>query len=227
MTITLVAATALELKPFLAALQADAAWQQLEPWRYRRGDLELHVLITGPGLMHTAFALGNYLSNHKPDCLLQAGIAGAYDRSLALGQAVVVASETLADLAVEEADGQLRDLFSLGLLEAEAWPFAQGRLWAKGLADLGFLPQAHSLSVQTVRGYAPSIEAMQQRYPYAQIENMEGAAFFYAAIQAKCPFIALRSISNYVESRNREAWRLDLALPELSRVLQAVLGAWV
>jgi len=59
-----------------------------------------------------------------------------------------------------------------------------------------------------------------------QVESMEGAAFFYACLMAEVPFLEIRSISNFVEPRNRDAWDLPLAIGNLNQVLAEILGAW-
>jgi futalosine hydrolase len=53
---------------------------------------------------------------------------------------------------------------------------------------------------------------------------MEGAAFFYACLAAKVPFVEIRSISNRMEPRNRDAWDLPLAVRNLNEVLVGILG---
>jgi futalosine hydrolase len=52
---------------------------------------------------------------------------------------------------------------------------------------------------------------------------MEGAAFFYVCSKEKIPFLALRSVSNRVEPRDKEKWNIHLALDNLSEKLKEVL----
>ena len=49
-----------------------------------------------------------------------------------------------------------------------------------------------------------------------QIESMEGAAFFYACKIARIPCLQIRSISNYVERRNKASWDILLAIKTLN-----------
>jgi len=51
---------------------------------------------------------------------------------------------------------------------------------------------------------------------HPDIETMEGAAFFYVCAMERVPCLQLRAISNRVERRNRGAWKIDLALANLS-----------
>jgi futalosine hydrolase len=164
------------------------------------------------------------LRKTKYDLSLQAGIAGAFDRSLRLADVVNVVSERFADLGVEEADGRMTDLFDLGLCEPDAPPFREGRLWnPEAHSPFEFLPKAHGLTVSKVHGAASSIAALRTRYPDAQVESMEGAAFFYACLLEGVPFLQIRAISNYVEPRNRNAWDLPGAIEELNRVLVEIV----
>ncbi len=52
---------------------------------------------------------------------------------------------------------------------------------------------------------------------------MEGATFFYICTGEKIPFLALRSISNRVEPRNKKNWNIPLALDNLSEKLKEII----
>ena len=224
MEILLVAATPFEVAPVLAHLEQK--FKRDDPGVFSKKDLRVHVLITGVGMVATAFQLGHHFTRIRPDLAVNAGIAGAFDRQLQLGDVLHITSERFADLGVEEADGRFTDLFALGLHPPDAPPYQQGALRNPKADQSGFLPSATGLTVNRVHGYAPSIAAVRERYPDAQVESMEGAAFFYACLMAEVPFLEIRSVSNYVEPRNRAAWDLPLAIGNLNRVLVEMLEAW-
>jgi futalosine hydrolase len=48
---------------------------------------------------------------------------------------------------------------------------------------------------------------------------MEGATFFYICSGEKIPFLAIRSISNRVEPRDKNKWNIPVALNNLSEKL--------
>jgi futalosine hydrolase len=48
---------------------------------------------------------------------------------------------------------------------------------------------------------------------------MEGIAFFHACLHHSLDFLELRSISNYVESRNRAAWNIPLAIQNVNNLV--------
>lgn len=221
MKILLVAATTFEIAPLLDALRLKG-WKR-EPLHFQKDTLSIEVLITGVGLPLAAFALGHRLATCSYDLLLQAGVAGAIDRELQLGEVVEVVSDCFADLGVEEADGTFTDVTTMGLIDGDDFPFKYGRLWNSPVAGEAFLPRVHGISVNKVHGTEQSIAAMKASFPFAQVESMEGAAFLYASLQYATPALQIRSISNYVEKRQRDNWKLKEAIEQLNQVLQEML----
>lgn len=223
MTILPVSATPYEIAPLLATWRQ--AGKEKEPLVFHWPTLTVEVLISGVGLPLAACALGFRLGQNKYDWLLQAGVAGALDRQLELGQVVEVVSECFADLGVEEADGRFASVMDMGLVDGNVPPFHQGRIWNQPEVARAFLPQVHGISVNKVHGEDASIAQLRQQYPFAQVETMEGAAFFLAATTSQTPFLQIRAISNYVERRQRENWRLHEAIATLNTTLSELLGA--
>ena len=60
-------------------------------------------------------------------------------------------------------------------------------------------------------------------YPFS-VESMEGAAFMYACLTLGQRFAQIRAISNLVQRRNREAWKLGEAVASLGAVSLRMLG---
>ena len=55
---------------------------------------------------------------------------------------------------------------------------------------------------------------------------MEGAAFMYACLMHDVPFAQIRAVSNVVERRNREAWKIREAIDALGEaVFDVVTGS--
>lgn len=222
MRVLLVAATSFEVAPTYEWLQLQC--QQIGNQQFKKDFLEVQVLITGVGLPMTTYALTKALQSSKPfDLHINAGIAGAINRKLEIGQVVQVTSEQFADLGVEEADGSFTSMHALDLLPANQYPF-NGGILRNPDADASFLPSASAISVNKVHGASPSIEQLKENYE-VDIESMEGAAFFYVCLMEQVKFLQIRSISNYVEARNRENWDIPLALKNLNEVLIGMLQA--
>ena len=224
MEILLVAATPFEILPVQEWLKKEFSVDK--DGIFRKKDLQVTVLITGVGITATAWNLGRYLARQQPDLAVNAGVAGAFDRSLQLGAVVHVVSERFGDLGVEESDGRFTDLFELGLLEPAEKPFINAQLYNPAASESRFLPPAKGLTVNKVHGSQASIDAVRVKYPDAQVESMEGAAFFYACLQTNVSFLEIRSISNYVEPRNRAGWQLGPAIENLNGTLVEMLGSF-
>jgi futalosine hydrolase len=219
----LLSATPFEVMPLLDHVERH--WVSRGQGKYQNGSRTMSVLVSGVGAVATAWHLGQYLAVEKPDLVIHAGIAGAFDRSLALGDVVSVTEDFFGDLGVEEADGRFSSLFDLSLLDLNQAPFQSGILRVPTAEGGGFLPQVRGTTVNKVHGTAASIARFLEKYPDVQVESMEGAAAFFACQTAQVPCLQIRSISNYVEPRNRAAWDIPLAIQSLGAVLIEMLRA--
>ncbi len=224
MKILIVAATTFEVLPLEHYLNQH--FKALENRTFQKHDLEVQLLITGVGQMLTAFALGTVLAQSSFDWLLNAGIAGAFHENLSLGDVVQVVSEQFGDIGVEERNGSFSSVHELGLIEMNHPPFQQGRLENTSVSQYPFLSSVHGLTVNKVHGSEESIKAITGKYP-VDIETMEGAAFFYAALISEIPFLEIRSISNYVEPRNKANWQIEQAIYNLNQVLIQMIEAFM
>ncbi len=237
--ILLVAATVFEIQPTLDWLAQKHQHMNpdmpFDPYLSRQFTLQnqttVHILVTGIGIANTAFQLGKRLALHEYDLVCNVGVAGAFvqtdsHKTLILGEVVEVTEERYADLGAEDADGSFLDFFGTDLMAADDFPFEQkGKLVNPKPLHLENIPQVSGLTVQTVHGYAPSITALQARYPDVQVETMEGAAFFEACRRSQvAQFTQLRAISNFVESRNRANWQMKKAIEHLNSVLKGIMS---
>ncbi|MDB5012873.1 MAG: futalosine hydrolase [Daejeonella sp.] len=212
MNILLVVATQPEIAPFLSKYaKADKNYQVII------GSHSVEVLITGAGMVATAFALGKHFVSNKYDLAINVGIAGSFDFSLALGDVVLVNEDVFADHGAEDGDNFL-SIDEMGFGESRQMPIHTG---TENLKTYGF-KKVKAITVNKVHGNEYSIEKVIARVS-PQIESMEGAAFFYACNKSSMPCIQIRSISNYVERRNREKWNIGLAIKTLNEALIKLL----
>ena len=206
------AATKAEIGPTLDWLRS---FEEDDPIHDRIG-----VCITGVGLMAATYALTCSLTFPSVKCVIGAGIGGAYDKSLSLGECVVIQSEQLADLGAEDGEAFI-DLFDMGFADRNVIPFTNGKL-VNPLEKLPFsiahLKQKTGLTVLTASGRESTIAQRLERYG-ADVESMEGAALHYVCGRLGLPFIQLRAISNYVTRRDRSAWRIGDAVDGLNAQL--------
>ncbi len=186
------------------------------------GSCDLEFLITGVGGISTAWAMTKWISsNPKPDLAINAGIAGSYKPEFKSGDVVIPVSDCFADAGIETAGG-FQTLFEAGLEDPDRFPFSKGKI----VADNKFITMATSrlrpvnaITVNTATGSAPTIERLIEKFN-PDIETMEGATFFYICSRERLHFLAIRSISNRVEPRNRDKWNIPLALNNLSEKLK-------
>lgn len=198
--------------------QEGFAVSDLEKTEYQKAECQLltancQLLITGVGMVATAFALGKHLSSNKYDLVVNLGIAGSFDRDIALGDVLEITEDTFAELGAED-DAEFLPIDTMGFGEATFYP-------SKKLSDLYNLfntfnlKQATAITVNTVHGNEASIKKITDRLN-PQVESMEGAAFFYACKQMDVPCLQIRAVSNYVEKRNHESWNIGLAIKNLN-----------
>jgi len=220
MHLTIVAATLFEIEPTRQFLADN--FQTKDQLTFTKGETTIQILVTGVGTTATAFALGQYLGQIKTNLLINAGIAGSFSKKHKIGDVLLVEKDRFGDLGVEEADGKFVDVFELEMPAPNTPPYQNGWLINPAAADQNFLPTATAITVQKVHGTAASIAKIQNKYP-ADLESMEGAAVHYASLITSTPFFQIRSISNYVEPRNKENWDIGKAIGSLNQVLQGMI----
>ena len=170
---------------------------------------DIDFLITGVGMVVTAFSLGKHLATNQYDLVVNLGIAGSFDKDILLGEVVEVTVDHFSELGAEDGETFL-PIEALGFGESV---FKNDRRLSS-YADIN-LKQVKAITVNTVHGHEPSIQKLTGRIQ-PQLESMEGAAFFYACKQADVPCLQIRAVSNYVEKRNRDAWQIGLAIKNLN-----------
>src|SRR5262245_38153126 len=219
----IVAATAAEIDPLLAALkQRSGAEGRLRA--YAHGTHDIDVLATGVGMVATAAWSSRELAMRRYDLALNLGVCGSFDPAIPAGAVVHVISEELPEMGAE-ADDRFLTLHDLQLLARDDFPFRDGRLMnaePPDIAALQELPRVRGITINTVHGNDRSIAAVRQRCD-PQVETMEGAAFMYACLVGGIPFAEVRAVSNVVEKRNRASWKLGEAIDNLSLAARRII----
>ncbi|HXB40947.1 MAG TPA: futalosine hydrolase [Bacteroidia bacterium] len=207
MNILIVSATKLEIASFLEEIGAGADNSVLSSNPYKSHKID--VLITGVGIAQTGFYLGKYLSK-KYDLVINAGICGSFNRNLRLGEVVNITEDYFADLGAED-DEKFLSVSELSL---------PGAYYVKNetLFTLENVKQVRGVTVNTTHGSENSIKKFTSRIK-ADTESMEGAAFLWACNNEKVKCIQLRSVSNYVEKRDRSKWEIAKAINSLNEIL--------
>lgn len=221
MIILLTCATCIEVNQTVDYL--DKHWHKMSAGKWTSDNHEIHLLVTGLGAFNTLYELMNRLNHFSYSLIIQVGIGGSYQKNKLLGEVYYVASERFGDLGIEEMDGSFTSVFETTLMDRNIFPFKEGILINPEAVVTKFLPLAHGITLNTVTGTQGKAEKISQKYPEVEIENMEGASFFYVCLKEKIPFMSIRSISNYVEDRNKENWKMKEATASLNNTLTDLL----
>ncbi|RYY15088.1 MAG: futalosine hydrolase [Chitinophagaceae bacterium] len=185
--------------------------------------IQINFLTTGIGMLATAARLTSSLEQSVPDLIIQAGIAGSFSDSLALGSVCRVASEVIADMGVWE-NGDWKDVFDLGLVDNNMPPYNNSRLGSTepGFLDLSHIPTVNAITVNEITTDPGRIEIYRQKYR-PDIESMEGAALHFVGIENSIPFLQLRAVSNYIGERNKANWQIKESVSNLNDSLTVLV----
>ncbi|MDZ4795840.1 MAG: futalosine hydrolase [Bacteroidota bacterium] len=214
MNCLIVAATAMEISPFLD--------------NYRQGKempegLQIDVLISGIGLTATMYSLTRQLYTKRPAIIVQAGVGGCFDTMIPLGTVLAVKQEAIADQGVVER-GTLKTLFDMELVQQNQFPFTKGWLVNKGeVLKKGKLKKVNGISVNEITTSRRKIELYKEKF-FPVVESMEGAALHYVGLMEKIPFVQLRAVSNYAGERNKKNWNLKESILNLNNELISLLN---
>ncbi|MBU1564896.1 MAG: futalosine hydrolase [Proteobacteria bacterium] len=195
------AATEIEMQPFL--LQ----WSGTGP--------SCLTLVTGVGPMETAFRLTRFLceANERVHAVINFGIGGAYLQPVGhpqpeLLELCLAEQEVVGDLGICLQNGV--EYLDRSLTGELTFPLDSGLLGIgrKILVEAGeqcfcgVFVTVNAASATRERG-----DMLQGRWQ-GLCENMEGAAVARVCREFAIPCMELRAISNYVEDRKPQNWRL-------------------
>ncbi|MGB4838315.1 MAG: futalosine hydrolase [Saprospiraceae bacterium] len=220
MNILIVSATINEIKPF---------YTFLHPMVFSSENITtlnnntISVLVTGPGSAHTCFSVAQFLSKNKVDLAVNVGIAGSFDFNITKGSVLHVIKDRFADLGVVQNDESFTDIFEMGLISKDKFPYQDGWIHTQAPQNINMdLPEVIGVTVNMVSGSQNSINRLKQKYN-PDIESMEGAAFLFSCKMMHTPCLQIRSVSNYVEPRNKNNWNIPLAIETLNDYLIRLL----
>ena len=211
MTCLLIASTTMEIEPFLAEYRQ---YPGLVP-------CELDILISGIGICSTSYRLQKQLGIRQPDIVIQAGVAGSYDRKAEPGQVVLVARDRIGDEGAVE-KGQFQTLTDLGLTNASDFPYLRGWLKNPLQPKIKSVSTVSGITVNQVSSNRKMVAIYKEKYK-ASVETMEGAALHYTCLMENIPFLQLRAISNIAGERNKKKWKMKEAITALNFSLANLL----
>ena len=205
--ILIVSATKQEIEAFLKAFDVDV-----------KGNIGFYtspshpglaVLITGVGMVNTAHFIGRYFLSAF-NFTINIGICGAFNKNLKLGEVVNVVEDCLSEMGAEDGNEFIKyaDL-SLGGTNRFEYRLDDE------VDMVDELKKVKGITVNTVHGNEESIKRAIKLFN-ADVESMEGAAFFRACEHLPGSCIQIRAVSNYVEKRDKSKWDIPLAIKNLN-----------
>ena len=220
----IVSATTVEIRPLLNVLQVEKRVDSsLSCYNYK--GMNVDVLVTGIGMVQTAFLMGRAFARKEYRAAMNFGITGSYRRDLEIGQVVHILQDQFPEMGTDSGEYFL-SLIDLKLLEEDAFPFRNGEITNHNpiiSKTLKSLREARSITVNRAHSTNQSIEKI-RRNCNPDVESMEGAAFLYACMSEGLPCAQVRAISNYVEERNPHNWNIALAIENLNKTIISLLS---
>ncbi|MFX3635809.1 MAG: futalosine hydrolase [Candidatus Pristimantibacillus sp.] len=192
-----------------------------------KGDPRFDVFEAGVGPFEAGVRTATVLASADADrysLVISAGIAGGFVDRAEIGSIVISSEIIAADLGAETSDG-FRSVDELGF--GSAYIEVNTTLASRLMEALQHanLPVALGpvLTLSTVTGTAETAEQLAQRIPGAAAEAMEGFGVAAAARYHQLPVLEIRTISNQVGPRDRDAWRIKEALQALEAASSVLL----
>ena len=214
--ILFVAATEAECTPILNNMSGCKAISQ---WLYS-GSIQgqyIEVLLSGIGSVTTTFRLTQTLMFRQYSRAIAIGIAGSFADEISIGETVQITEDCFADLGIDN-NGKFRTLREEGIICDDF----DGDFIINPSPTLSPHRKLRGITVQTTSGSKTRIDELVCRF-HPQVETMENASFFYVCRMLKVPFASFRGISNKVEPRNRENWRIAEAIESVNKTVIQLL----
>jgi futalosine hydrolase len=186
-------------------------------------EIDIRVLVTGPGMVNTSQALTAAIENERPCLVIQTGCCGAYRESgLKIGDIAIASEEIDAQLGIESADGDgMPDPLPFALLNVQsvddAHRYPVSAEWVDDFyqkischlksSDI-IIKKGPFVTVSTVTSTDERARALVERFTPV-VEQMEGSAAAHISLLYGIPFFEIRGVSNMAGRRMREAWDLQ------------------
>lgn len=203
----LVAATHFEIVPFLNHLGIEIDLKK-NSFHYSNRNIEIKILITGIGMVETTYYLAQEnLSNF--DLIINVGVAGSFDTSIELGSIFNITKDCIAELGAED-----KELFiPIVHMDLPSNSFFENKSEATN-TEISKLKIMKAVTVNKVHGNEKSIANAKALFGNV-LESMEGASFMRCCMNHH-NYFQIRSVSNYVEPRNKANWKMKEAIENLN-----------
>lgn len=172
------------------------------------------TLVTGVGPVEAASAVADALAHDSYSLVINAGVAGAFDGTAALGDGVVVEEDRM-ELALECGAPLALPAGSKLVDSARSEPRLVRALRAGGF------PVVRGITVARVTSSEGT--ARRLRDLGAHVESMEGFAVLRASQRCGVAAVEVRGVSNRCGDRERSGWDFGAGVAGLQKILYALL----
>lgn len=212
--VLIVAATPQEIEPFLNRFKIEPTSNV--GFFVSGVNPHLAVLITGVGMVNTAYYMGRYFLSAF-NYTINAGICGAFNKNIKIGDVVNVVEDTITEMGAQDGDNFIKysDLNLGGTNDFTSRSF-------DNIEEFEKLKKVKGITVNTVHGNEESIKRTLKLFT-PDVESMEGAGFLRGCEHLPGNCFQIRSVSNYVEKRDKSKWDIPLAVTNLNDLLVKVV----
>lgn len=183
----------------------------------------IEVIVAGVGMAAAAASTAKALSERVADLVICAGIGGGFRTEIKVGGVAIANEIVAADLGSESQDRFLSveetnigwSRVAVDQLRSEKM---QDALRVTGIS----CAYGPILTVNTTTGTKQTANRLAARVPGACAEGMEGFGVATAAKLYQVPCLEVRTISNEVGPRQRDRWRIEEALEQLTKVSSVI-----
>lgn len=191
-------------------------------WELNKSN-NIWVLVSGVGMVQTAIRLTKLLTNSQFDMAIQVGLAGSFDNNLEIGELVYVCKDNFAEIGVLAKGGSIKsfsfpyrlDNIDQTLYHHSICPFNKCGL------EKNFSKHVIGVTVNSCTAIDSRARFFIKKFN-AQVETMEGAAFYCVCNEFSIPSMQIRSISNYINSKNK-LWEIEKSLKNIEQFVYDLL----
>ncbi len=225
MKLLITSSTKFEVENIANYLKIDISNNNQNFWTTDFLNNRISILVSGIGTFQTMYNLLENLQENEYDFILNIGICGSFTKSLPIGTVVNITEEQFGDFGINN-NGNFISMFETKFIDSNIPPFSDGKLINKSYQNKikidDNIKNVHSITVNTASGEKEQINNLIKTYN-VEVENMEGASFFYVCMKKNIPFLEIRSISNLVEPRNNENWQIMSAVSKLTDAIKIII----
>lgn len=215
-------ATKAEITPFIQKINKNIKINK-NNLSFSYKNISIDIFITGIGPVFTTFMLSEILYDNTYDLAVNTGVCGSFNEEIPLASTVNIVSDEFGDLGISSKNN-FATLFETNFINENSFPFNGAKLLAdKYYSKFIEVNKVSGITVSNASGESQQIELRKNKF-HADVESMEGAAFFYVCLSKGIKCIQVRTVSNYIEERNIENWKIKEAILNLSEELYKIVN---